>query len=64
MDRLKKIGDLLASADEYERKVDVLLPLARQAYEAAVARQQMLQREIKTLQPPVVTVIGGTDESK
>jgi hypothetical protein len=61
---LDNIAKLLASADEYERKVDVLLPLARQAYEAAVARQQMLQSEIKALQPPVVTVIGGVEESK
>lgn len=58
--QLKTISDVLTRADDYELKVDVMLPLVKQAYQAAWARREEMARVIRALRQPVVTVIGGT----
>lgn len=56
---LNEAREALARADEYDIPMTIELPLARQFYEFARIRLEEFQRQARTIQPPVVTVIGG-----
>ena len=58
-EELNKARESLARAHEYDIPVKIKLPLARQFYEFARIRLEEFQRQARTIQPPVVTVIGG-----
>lgn len=58
-EELNKARESLARAHEYDIPVKIELPLARQFYEFARIRLEEFQRQARTIQPPVVTVIGG-----
>lgn len=52
---------LLELADRYERDVAMQLPVAREAFQEAIERQQELEQQLRSYQPPSVTILGGTN---
>ncbi|HOW72668.1 MAG TPA: hypothetical protein PKY77_18875 [Phycisphaerae bacterium] len=56
--RLHEARPLLDATDTYE--VDIVLewPLARQSYEHARAFQESVERRLRSIRPPTVTVVG------
>lgn len=56
--RLQETRPLLNATDSYEVSIVVEWPLARQSYERARVFQESVERRMRTIRPPAVTVIG------
>lgn len=56
--RLHETRPLLNATDSYEVSIVVEWPLARQSYERARVFQESVERRMRTIRPPAVTVIG------
>lgn len=58
-EQVLKLKEALQQADAYEMKIAIELPLAQKVYETAKLRLTDLQRRLRAVSPPNVTVLGG-----
>jgi len=57
--RLEKTRPLLELADRFEQEVGYQLPRAREALESAAMQLRRMERRLRDLSPPKITVIGA-----